>query len=116
LLTRVDRTLDDDHRGAGRLVSRGGLGDDGGPGPGDGGGPGVFVQLRSSTGAVVYTSNVPHFPGTEAPSPPKLPATIDVPTSASTTDGEPRQVLHGARGERERALPRPGVDRAGGRT
>ncbi len=79
LLTRVDRTLDDDHRGAGRLVSRGDF--EGGLGPGPG--PGVFVQLRSSSGRVLYTSAVPHFPGAEEPSPPSLPDSIDV----SETDG-----------------------------
>ena len=74
LLTRVDRTLDDDHRGAGRLISRddfeGGLG----PGPR----PRCFVQVRSSRGRCSTTSAVPHFPGAEEPSPPSLPDSIDV--------------------------------------
>jgi two-component system OmpR family sensor kinase len=82
MLTRVDRTLDDDHRGAGRLVSRGqfeGSFGDRGPGPN----AGVFVQLRSAGGQVLYTSSVPHFPGTDEPSPPKLPETVGIPDSAS---------------------------------
>jgi two-component system, OmpR family, sensor kinase len=66
LLQRVDNTLDADHVGAEHQ-------DFGHGGPGQ---PDEFVQLRASDGTVVYTSPVPHFPGTKAPSPPKLPATI----------------------------------------
>ncbi len=82
MLTRVDRTLDDDHRGAGRLVSRGDFEGSFGPG-GPGPGPGVYVQVRSSSGAILSTSEAPHFPGTEAPAPPRLPDEIEVPDSAS---------------------------------
>jgi two-component system OmpR family sensor kinase len=77
LLTRVDRTLDDDHRGA-EQFARDGFGGSFGPVP-----PGVFLQVRSSTGRVVRTFGAPHFPGTQTPSPPRLPATISVPASAT---------------------------------
>jgi two-component system OmpR family sensor kinase len=77
LLTRVDRTLDDDHRGA-EQVARRGFGGSFGPVP-----PGVFLQVRSSTGNVVRTYGAPHFPGTVAPPPPRLPETISVPASAT---------------------------------
>jgi two-component system OmpR family sensor kinase len=76
LLDRVDKTLDADHQGA----------EHAGPGGFDRGGTGSdFVQIRSSTGQVLFTSEVPHFPGTEAPSPPKLPAEISVPAEPSGT-------------------------------
>jgi two-component system, OmpR family, sensor kinase len=68
LLTRVDSTLEAEHRGAEQT----GEGDFG-PGGGTGN---DYVEIRSSSGKVLYTSGVPHFPGTTAPSPPKLPATI----------------------------------------
>src|SRR5262249_910047 len=74
LLDRVDKTLAADHQGA----------EHAGPGGFDRGGTGSdFVQIRSSTGEVLFTSDVPHFPGTEAPSPPSLPATISVPATPS---------------------------------
>jgi two-component system, OmpR family, sensor kinase len=67
LLDRVDSTLQAEHVGAERAgqddFGRGGTGSD-------------YVEIRSSTGKVLFTSGVPHFPGTEAPSPPKLPKTI----------------------------------------
>jgi two-component system OmpR family sensor kinase len=88
MLTRVDRTLDDDHRGAERLVSRGGFEGEGGFGPGPG--PGVFVQIRSSSGRILATSDVPHFPGEDAPAPPNLPETIEIPDSS--TRGSDRAV------------------------
>ena len=75
LLDRVDSSLAADHQGAAR-----------GPRPGGPGPPGgtfdVFVQRRSLSGQVVFDSGVPHFPGTTAPSPPLLPATIDLPVQA----------------------------------
>jgi two-component system OmpR family sensor kinase len=68
LISRVDSTLDADHHGAENAsFGRGGAR---GPGPSD------FVQIRSQSGRVLYSSGVPHFPGTEEPSPPKLPTTI----------------------------------------
>jgi two-component system OmpR family sensor kinase len=66
LLQRVDSTLDADHVGAEHQ-------DFGHGGPGQ---PDEFVQVRSRSGQVLYSSGVPHFPGTKAPSPPNLPATI----------------------------------------
>jgi two-component system OmpR family sensor kinase len=72
LVARVDSTLDADHRGAENAqFGPGGPRGPRGPGPSD------FVEIRSASGQVVYSSGVPHFPGTEEPSPPKLPATID---------------------------------------
>jgi two-component system OmpR family sensor kinase len=84
LLDRVDTALEADHRAA-----------EGGPGPGDntsgqaqcGPAPNAFVQIRSASGVVLCSSEVPHFPGTAAPSPPRLPATIDLP--AQTANGSP---------------------------
>ena len=74
LLDRVDKTLEADHRGAEHAgpggFGRGGTGSD-------------FVQIRSSAGDVLFTSEVPHFPGTEAPSPPKLPEQISLPSEPS---------------------------------
>src|SRR5438552_15336951 len=65
LLNRVDNTLETDHRGAENSQFG-----QGGPPPNE------YVEERSSSGRVIYSSGVPHFPGTTAPSPPKLPATI----------------------------------------
>ena len=71
LLTRVDSTLQAEHQGA----ERAGEGDFG-PGGSTGS---DYVEIRSSGGKVIYSSGVPHFQGTLAPSPPKLPTTISVP-------------------------------------
>ena len=78
LVERVDRGLDDDHRSAEGFVLTGDYRRSFGPG-----GPGVFVQVRSPNGQVLFTSEIPHFPGTEAPAPPKLPATIELPESSA---------------------------------
>jgi len=71
LLDRVDSTLQAEHQAAEHAraddFGRGGTGSD-------------FVQIRTTSGRVVFTSGVPHFPGTEEPSPPKLPQTIALPT------------------------------------
>ncbi|MDQ1511581.1 MAG: two-component system, OmpR family, sensor kinase, partial [Actinomycetota bacterium] len=68
LLTRVDSTLQAEHQGA----ERSGQGDFS-PGGSTGS---DYVEIRSSSGKILYKSDVPHFQGTPAPSPPKLPATI----------------------------------------
>jgi two-component system OmpR family sensor kinase len=82
LLDRVDSTLAADHQAA-----------EHGPGPGPGQGTfDVYVQRRSSTGEVLYSSPVPHFPGTPAPSPPSLPATITLP--ATPAAGGPDRVSY----------------------
>jgi two-component system OmpR family sensor kinase len=65
LLQRVDNTLDADHVGAEHQDFEAGPG-----------GPDVFVEVRSPSGQVLYSSGVPHFPGTRAPSAPRLPSTI----------------------------------------
>ena len=62
LLQRVDNTLDADHVGAEHQDLE--------HGPGQ---PNEYVQIRSPSGDVLYRSQVPHFPGTKAPSPPDLP-------------------------------------------
>jgi two-component system, OmpR family, sensor kinase len=65
LLSRVDNTLEADHLGAEHQdLERG-------PGP-----PDEFVEIRTANGRPLYHSGVPHFPGTKAPSPPKLPRKI----------------------------------------
>jgi two-component system OmpR family sensor kinase len=76
LLDRVDKTLEADHKGA-EHAGPGGLG--------RGGTGSEYVQIRSSTGQVLFTSDVAHFPGTDAPSPPKLPEEISVPVEPSGT-------------------------------
>ena len=65
LLSRVDRTLEADHVGAEHQDFAHG------PGP-----PNEYVQIRTANGTVVYSSGVPHFPGTKPPPRPKLPRTI----------------------------------------
>ena len=65
LLQRVDNTLEADHVGAEHQDFE--------HGPGQ---PNEYVQIRSTNGQVLYSSGVPHFPGTRAPSGPRLPATI----------------------------------------
>jgi two-component system OmpR family sensor kinase len=66
LLQRVDNTLAADHQGAVHHDF-----EQGGPGQ-----PNEYVELRSRSGTVLYSSGVPHFPGTKPPSAPKLPSTI----------------------------------------
>jgi two-component system, OmpR family, sensor kinase len=86
LLQRVDRQLDQDHGGFG------GPGQHGMP-PGFGPNPGgnAYFQIRSGNGStVVFSSGVPHVPGTTAAAPPKLPATITVP--ATSEHGSPERV------------------------
>src|SRR5262249_6878895 len=76
LLDRVDSTLNAEHHGA----ERAGREDFGGPG----GTGSDFVQIRSADGeTILQTYPASHFPGTDAPSPPKLPATISVPAEPS---------------------------------
>jgi two-component system OmpR family sensor kinase len=65
LLQRVDNTLDADHVAAEHQDFE--------HGPGQ---PNEYVQIRSPNGTVLYSSGVPHFPGTRAPSGPRLPSTV----------------------------------------
>ena len=84
LLDRVDSTLQAEHQGAER-AGRGGFG--------PGGTGSDFVQFRAANGTtVLQTFDVPHFPGTTAPPPPKLPTTITVP--AETSGAEPDRVSY----------------------
>jgi two-component system, OmpR family, sensor kinase len=89
LFQRVDSQLDLEHHGAEGLGGAGaGVG---GPGPGPNPGGDSFLQFRAANGAsILRTYRIPHFPGTAAPSPPKLPATITVPATASS--GSPDRV------------------------
>jgi two-component system, OmpR family, sensor kinase len=65
LLNRVDNTLAADHHAAETQdFQHGGLS------------PNEYVQIQTMGGTVLYSSGVPHFPGTAAPSPPNLPARI----------------------------------------
>jgi two-component system, OmpR family, sensor kinase len=75
LLTRVDRSLDDDHQGFERALSSDDLDEIGRQTP-----PGLFVQIRSDRGAILQTANGPVFPGAEPPPPPRLPASIAIPS------------------------------------
>jgi two-component system OmpR family sensor kinase len=87
LLGRVDSTLQSEHQGAENASFRGRRG-----GPGQGGAFDAYVQIRSSGGAVLYDSGVPHFPGTTAPAPPRLPATIVLPSTPAK--GTPDRVRY----------------------
>jgi two-component system OmpR family sensor kinase len=90
LLDRVDTTLQAEHQGA--ESSSFGEGRDGG-GRGDGSGAfDAYVQIRSAGGQILYDSGVPHFPGTTAPAPPKLPAVIQLP--ATPSQGSPDRVRY----------------------
>jgi two-component system, OmpR family, sensor kinase len=84
LYDRVDSTLAADHQGAENNPQ-------GGPG-GGGGTFDVYVQQRASSGQVLYDSGVPHFPGTPAPSPPRLPVKIALPAQPSR--GQPDRVRY----------------------
>src|SRR5207248_1424775 len=64
LLARVDSTLQSEHQDAEHQQ----FGPGGNPTP-------DYVQLRATNGAVLYTSEPPHF-GSAAASPPDLPKTI----------------------------------------
>jgi two-component system OmpR family sensor kinase len=80
LLDRTDSTLATDHQGVVNHPRPPGIGPGGGIGAGM---VDIFVEIRSTTGQVLYDSGVPHFPGTPVPPPPKLPATIAVPPAAA---------------------------------
>jgi two-component system, OmpR family, sensor kinase len=90
LVDRTDESLQDLGRGAEREL-RHGCGDrEGMPPPGAS--PGDFFQLRSVDGEVLCTRQVAGLGATEAPSPPVLPETIDVPSAftADAADGSGR--------------------------
>jgi two-component system OmpR family sensor kinase len=92
LFDRVDSTLAAEHRGA-QASQFGPGGPRSGPGGRDDAGAfDSYVQIRSSTGEVEYDSGVPHFPGTTAPPPPKLPAKIVVPEQ--TEAGSPDRAVY----------------------
>jgi two-component system OmpR family sensor kinase len=82
LLQRVDGGLEADHQGAERS---GGVGP-GGFTPGSTGAD--YVAIRSASGKLLFSSGVPHFPGTPAPPAPNLPAKIALP--ATPNDGPDR--------------------------
>jgi two-component system OmpR family sensor kinase len=79
LLDRTDQSLQESSAGLGRMLDHGRCpGDEGRPPPGTR--PGDFVQVRSLDGEVLCNVQVTLFSG-EKPSPPQLPATIDVPAT-----------------------------------
>jgi len=53
-------------------------------------GAGLFIQIRDTSGHVLFTSNPPRFPGQKSLSPPKLPATIKLPPAPQAGDGPDR--------------------------
>jgi len=84
LLDRVDSALQADHQG----FEHAGGGDFGPGGTGS-----DYVQFRAADGTTILrTIPVPHFRGTTAPSPPKLPATISV--SAKPSGNQPDRVAY----------------------
>ena len=89
LVDRTDTSLNAAHHAVeGALTGPGS-----GPGPGGGpngsigaltaAAPGDYIQLRQLDGAVIGGNFVPQFSGSEAPSPPKLPATIALPAASA---------------------------------
>ena len=73
---RTDRSLEESHFGIERSVHEHGCSSDGDR-PLEGASPGDFVQVRSPGGEIQCSLQVPQF-GTEAASPPSLPATITI--------------------------------------
>src|SRR5918999_3711336 len=74
LFDRTDQSLRQSYGGIARGLFEGCGHDRGRPVPGAE--PGDFLQVRSSEGQVICTVQVTHF-SKDAPSPPRLPATID---------------------------------------
>ena len=89
LFDRTDQTLDESRLGIARVFAAGGCPPaDARPLPGAR--PADFVQIRSLEGEVVCTTQAPLFSGA-TPSPPRLPATLDVGTNEAryfTVDAE----------------------------
>lgn len=89
LFDRADQTLDESRLGIARVFAAGGCPPaDARPLPGAR--PADFVQIRSLEGEVVCTTQAPLFSG-GTPSPPRLPATLDVSTNEAryfTVDAE----------------------------
>jgi two-component system OmpR family sensor kinase len=50
--------------------------------------PGLYIELRSPSGKVVYTGGVPRFPGTAPQPPPRLPAHISLPPARAGGAGQ----------------------------
>ena len=82
LFDRTDNTLDADHRvveaalpdrDALRALT-----------------PGLYVQIRDSSGHVVFSSDTPRFPGEHALPPPRLPAKLDLPSAPKSGHGPDR--------------------------
>ena len=110
LVDRTDRSLQDAHLAVERAVYHGHCpADNGSPLPGLG--PGDYVQVRSSTGAVLC-SRTALPPTEEAPSPPQLPQQIDL-TAGYGPDRAAYFTVPAAEGGgryRVRASTEPGTD------
>jgi two-component system OmpR family sensor kinase len=84
LVERTDTSLEESHRPIeAAVLDHGCPSDDHRPLPGSS--PGDYVQVRTRSGEVVCTRQVTGFSET-APSPPRLPAAIDVPVAAEGPD------------------------------
>jgi two-component system OmpR family sensor kinase len=90
LVERTDAALQDLARGAERELRLGCGGGDGRPPPGAS--PSDFFQIRGADGEPLCTRQVAGLGDSEAPSPPRLPATIEAPSSFTTAaeDGSGR--------------------------
>ena len=75
--------------------------------------PGDYIQLRQLDGTVIGASFVPQFSGTEAPPPPKLPATIALPAASAGGGDRVTYLTVPSQSERQ-PLARARVDRAVG--
>jgi len=81
LYDRTDSTLDSDHRAVEEAVHRSESQEDGGPLLPVA--PGLYVQIRTLGGRVVFANKLHGAPGEKAPPVPKLPSTISVPSVAT---------------------------------
>jgi two-component system OmpR family sensor kinase len=75
LIDRTDNSLDADHRVVEGAIRHGGQ---------LSAGPGLYIQVRTPSGRVLFTSQAPQFPGENALPLPKLPATISLPAAPQT--------------------------------
>jgi two-component system OmpR family sensor kinase len=90
LIHRTDSSLDDAHGAVRHDVGHDGNGPDGGPVPGGLGVvvPGDYVALRTLGGVTIAKRFTPQFDGGTNGPPPKLPASIALPSSANTPSGD----------------------------
>ena len=106
LFDRIDNTLDADHHYVEGVFSN----------QDDlrAAGPSLFIQIRDTSGRVLFTSNPPRFPGEKPLSPPRLPATIKLPAAPQAGHGPDRaryftaEAVRGSERYRVRASLEPG--------